>query len=454
MAQSNSRTDFGSLEKSLPSSGDAERMVLGSIQLENAVLSQATEAGLTDDDFFIPSNGRIYAAMLRLTGQEMAIDPITLGNELERTGELEKVGGLAYISGLFDGAPRSSSIESYVRIVKDKAILRNLIKAAHLVEMRAFDDDLPVNEQLQRAQQLFLDIRDGRQVRQWHQVGDIAMHRLDAIEARRGKPMLGVPTGFYDLDAMMLGLEPKTLMIIGARPSMGKSSLMMDIAQNVANDSDSPDSPVAVFSIEMSKESVVDRMLASNAGVNGQAVRTGLLGTDGLRKVLYAAGDLAKCPVFIDDSGEMTLAAMRRQLIQMRAQHGNPKLIAVDYLQLMTGDNQRDSRNDEVWKFSRGLKQIAKEFNAPVVALAQLSRDVERRPNKRPQNSDLRDSGGLEQDADVIAFIYRDEVYNPETEKQNIAEIILTKQRNGPLGTVELVFNKSQTKFTNLQRYE
>lgn len=442
------------LEKSLPANTEAEQMILGVVILENKTLAQAVDGGLTPDDFFLPSHGKIYAAMLRLAAEEGGgIDPTTLSEELRRVGELDRVGGPAFIASLFDGVPRFSNIEKYVRIVKEKFILRQLIGAAHQVEMRAFDDEEAVSEQLQKAQALFLDIRDGRQKRQWHHVGNIAAERLAAIEQRTGKPMLGIPTGFYDLDSMLLGLEPKTLIIVGARPSMGKSALMMDICEYAALNEEDYGNPVAVFSIEMSKEQIVDRMLASRAEINGQLIRSGNIGKDDWRRAMFTTGELANCPVLIDDSGEMTLQAMRQQLIQLRAEHGNPKLIAVDYLQLMTGDRgSRDSRNDEVWKFSRGLKQIAKEFDCPVLALAQLSRDLERRPNKRPVMSDLRDSGGLEQDGDVVMFIYRDEVYHPETEKQNIAEIIVAKQRNGPIGTVELVFNKQRTRFYNLMR--
>ncbi|MDX2043296.1 MAG: replicative DNA helicase [Acidobacteriota bacterium] len=461
MAGNGSGGDF-TLEKSLPSNVDAERMILGVILLDNVTINQAAEH-LKPEDFFLPSHRRIFEKMLKLYEEGQGIDPLTLQEELRRAGELDQVGGPAYIASLFDGVPRFSNIESYVKIVKGKGMLRRLVGAGNQIMQMAFDDeDLP-EDILDRAERLILSIAEDRIKQGFAHIGDVAEKQLHTIEevAARQEVVTGIATGFTDLDYMTSGLQRGDLIIVAARPSMGKTAFSLNIAQNAALGQDSSGrvhegrqkAVVGVFSLEMSKEQLVQRLMCSQAQVDAHRLRSGMLNKDDWRKLALAVGELSQADIFLDDTPGINTLEVRAKARRLKNEQKRLDLLIIDYLQLMSGKSGRsESRQQEVSQISRELKILAKELEVPLIALSQLSRATETRTDHRPQLSDLRESGSIEQDADVVMFIYREEVYKPETERQNIAEIIIGKQRNGPIGNVELVFRKALTRFHDLSR--
>ncbi len=440
-----------SLERALPSNIDAERMILGVILLDNNVVNQALER-LKPDDFFLGSHRLIFEKMIGLVEQGRAIDPITLQEELRRSGELEAVGGIAYIASLFDGVPRFSNLDSYIRIVKGKATLRRLINASNQIMALAFDEEDDPETILDEAERKIFSIAEDRIRQGFVHIGEVAGRQLKVIDEIAGREQLvtGIATGFRDLDYMTSGLQRGDLIIVAARPSMGKTAFSMNIAQNAAlhTQHHGARAVVGVFSLEMSKEQLVQRMLCSQARVDAHRLRTGMLSRDDWRRLGMAVGDLSEVNIFLDDTPGITVLEMRAKARRLMNEQRALDLLIVDYLQLMTGRGRQESRQQEVSQISRELKMLAKELNVPLIALSQLSRAPETRTgNHKPQLSDLRESGSIEQDADVVMFIYREEVYKQETEKQNIAEIIIGKQRNGPIGSIELVFLKSLTRF-------
>jgi replicative DNA helicase len=438
------------LDKPMPSNVEAERLILGVILLDNSTINQAAER-LKPDDFFLPSHKRIYEKMLYLYEQGRAIDPVTLQEELRRAGELEQVGGAAYVASLFDGVPRFSNIDNYTRITKGKSTMRRLIHAASQVMTMALDGEDEPELILDEAERLILSIAEDRIKQGFTPLSEVVEGQLKYIEEIAGRDQLitGIATGFTDLDYMTSGLQRGDLIIVAARPSMGKTAFCLNVAQNAAmrQQHHGEKAVVGFFSLEMSKEQLVNRLLCSQARIDAHRLRSGMLSKDDWRRLALAVGELSDVKIFLDDTPGMSVLEMRAKARRLRNEQKALDLIVIDYMQLMSGRGRIESRQQEVSQISRELKMLAKELNVPLIALSQLSRAPEARTGSRPQLSDLRESGSIEQDADVVMFIYREEYYKPETEKQNIAEIIIGKQRNGPTGAVELVFLKQLTRF-------
>lgn len=437
------------LAGSLPANVEAERSILGSILLDNLAYNQAAEH-LKPEDFLLDSHRRIYARMVDLAEASHSIDLITLSEELGRHAELEAIGGAAYISGLLDGVPDRPSIEHYIRIVRDKALLRGLIHTATAAIARASEQADSAEEILNDAEAQIFQLSEKRIGRGFMGVQEIIKESFGSIDAllQRGRRITGLETHYADLDEMTSGLQKSDLVIIAARPSMGKTSFAMNIAENAAIDDGKT---VAVFSLEMSKEALLQRMLCSVARVDAHKFRTGSLWQDDMRKIAQAVEKLSQAPIFIDDTPGITVSEMRAKARRLFQSKGTLDLVVVDYLQLMSGGGKRyENRTQEVSAISRGLKALAKELRVPVVALSQLSRAPESRGSgdHRPQLADLRESGSIEQDADVVAFIFREEIYKPDDPAlEGMAELIIRKQRNGPTGTVKLAFLKNSTRF-------
>ncbi len=445
-------TDY-SIGASLPANVEAERSILGAILLENLAYNQAAEH-LRPEDFFLDSHRRIYSRMIDLAETSRPIDMITLVEELDRKKELEAVGDVGYVSGLVDGVPDRPSIESYIRIVRDKALLRGLIHAANSAIARASEHADPAEEILNDAEATIFGLSEKRIGRGFMGVQEIVKESFGSVDnlLQRGQRITGLATHYEVLDEMTSGLQPSDLVIIAARPSMGKTAFAMNIAENAAiNDG----KVVGIFSLEMSREALLLRMLCSSARVDSHKMRTGSLWREDMDKVVHAMDRLANAPIFIDDTPGISLSEMRAKARRLQQSQERLDLLIVDYLQLMSGGSARryENRTQEVSAISRGLKALAKELRVPVVALSQLSRAPESRGSgdHRPQLADLRESGAIEQDADLVMFIFREEVYKPDDpELEGRAEIIIAKQRNGPTGRVKLAFLKRSTRFENL----
>ena len=444
-------TDY-SLAHTLPANVEAERSILGAILLDNHAFNEAAEH-LKAEDFSLDSHRRIYSRMVELADSSRPIDLITLAEELDRCKELEAIGEVAYLSSLLDGVPDRPSIEHYIKIVRDKALLRGLIHAANGAIARAAEQADPAEEILNDAEAAIFQLSEKRIGRGFMGVQEIVKESFGSVDAllQRGQRITGLETHYTDLDEKTSGLQPSDLIIIAARPSMGKTSLALNIAENV---SIIDQKVVAVFSLEMSREALLQRLLCSLARVDSHKFRTGSLWKDDLNKVHHALEQLVNAPIFIDDTPGIALSEMRAKARRLMQSQGRLDLIIVDYLQLMSGGSRRyENRTQEVSAISRGLKGLAKELSVPLVALSQLSRAPESRgsTDHRPQLADLRESGSIEQDADVVAFIFREEVYKPDDpELDGIAELIIRKQRNGPTGTIKMAFLKGSTRFDSL----
>jgi replicative DNA helicase len=443
-------TDYISAQ-SLPANIEAERSILGAILLDNLAYNQAAEH-LKPEDFLLDSHRRIYSRMMDLAESSRAIDHLTLAEELQRHAEFEPIGGYAYISGLLDGVPDRPSIEHYIKIVRDKAMLRGIISISTAAIARASDQSDLAEEVLNDTEAQIFALSEKRIGRGFMGVQEIVRESFGSIDAllQRGQRITGLATHFDDLDAVTCGLQRSDLVIIAARPSMGKTAFAMNIAENAAIEDGKT---VAVFSLEMSKEALLQRMLCSVAKVDSHRFRTGSLWQDDTRKVQRAMEKLAQAPIFIDDTPGIAVGEMRAKARRLKQSKGALDLIVVDYLQLMSGGGKRyENRTQEVSAISRGLKALAKELAVPVVALSQLSRAPESRGgDHRPQLSDLRESGSIEQDADIVMFIFREEIYKPDdVELNGIAELIIGKQRNGPIGKIKLAFQKNFTCFGSL----
>ncbi|MEQ1868588.1 MAG: replicative DNA helicase [Vicinamibacterales bacterium] len=443
--------DAVAAERTLPHNLEAERSVLGAILLHNDVFNIAAEF-IDSADFYRDAHRRIWDKMVKLAERGDAIDFITLKEELTRSGDLDEIGGPAYLAALVDGVPRSTNVGHYARIIKEKSTLRNLIFASHKILASAYDGEEDADVILDQAEHQIFAIADDKVSDGFVSMRDLAATSLDTIEALQSKKELitGVPTGFTDLDEMTSGLQKGDLIIVAARPSMGKTSLVMNIAQHVGTKTDMT---VGVFSLEMSKEQLFLRMLTSEARIDAHRLRGGFLGERDWGKLSQAIGTLSEAKIFIDDTASIGVLEMRAKCRRLASQHGL-HLIIIDYIQLMQGRGKFENRTLELASISRSMKGLAKELSVPVVVLSQLSRAPEARSDHRPQLSDLRESGALEQDADVVAFIYREEQYadknNPPPEALGTAEIIIGKQRNGPTGVVKLAFLKEYTRFENL----
>jgi replicative DNA helicase len=439
------------LERPLPHSADAERAILGAILLDNSFVNQAIEL-LRPDDFYVRAHQHVFRAMINLSERGSEINPILLGEELRREGVLEQVGGVAFISELTYGLPHFANVAAYAKVVKDKSVLRQLVKVANKVTSEALEEEDEAEVILDHAEQMIFALADERTRQGFSHIKPVADHLLEKVQEMAGRPVMltGLTSGFNDLDQKTSGLQPSDLIIIAARPSMGKTAFCLNVAQNAAIKAGAV---VGIFSLEMSKESLVMRMLSSEARVDAHRFRTGYLSRDEWARLAGALGTLADAKIFVDDTPGISVLEMRAKARRLAAEQKRLDLIVVDYLQLMSGGGRRtESRQQEVSQISRELKGLAKELNVPLIALSQLSRAAETRTDHRPQLSDLRESGAIEQDADVVGFIYREEYYNSTDENSNKAEIIIAKQRNGPTGTVDLAFIKEFTRFEDMWR--
>jgi replicative DNA helicase len=438
--------------RTLPHNLDAEKSVLGAILIHNDAFNSAAEV-IDSRDFFRDAHRRIFDRMVALSERGGAIDFVTLKEELSRAGELDEVGGPAYIASLADGVPRSANVEYYAKIVKEKSTLRSLIHSANKILTEAYEAEEEPDLLLDEAERAIFAIAEDRIRQGFVPLRDLVQSSFATIEKLQQHKGLvtGVPTGFVDLDEMTSGLQPSDLILVAARPSMGKTSFVLNIAQHVGT---STDMTVGFFSLEMSKEQLFMRMLTSEARIDAHRFRTGYLNEKDYGRLSHALGTLAEARVFIDDTASIGVLEMRAKARRLKAEHGLHLLI-IDYIQLMQGRGRFESRQTELASISRSLKGLAKELGVPIVALSQLSRAPETRSDHRPQLSDLRESGALEQDADVVMFIFREEQYrdadgNPNQEAEGTAEIIIGKQRNGPVGTAKLAFIKEHTRFENL----
>src|SRR2546423_964274 len=434
--------------QALPVNVEAERAILGAILLDNLAYNQAAEH-LKAEDFLLDSHRRIYSRMVDLADSSRSIDMITLAEELSRKSELETIGGAAYVSGLLDGVPDRPSIENYIKIVRDKSLLRSLIHTATAAIARASEQSDAAEEILNDTEAQIFQLSEKRIGRGFMGVQEIIRESFGSVDAflQRGSRITGLETHYVDLDEKTSGLQKSDLIIVAGRPSMGKTSFAMNIAENVAIEDGKT---VAVFSLEMSKEALLQRMLCSVARVDAHKFRTGSLWQDDMRKITRALEQLGEAPIFIDDTPGITISEMRAKARRLLQSKGSLDLIVVDYLQLMSGGGKRyENRTQEVSAISRGLKGLAKELAVPVVALSQLSRAPESRGgDHRPQLADLRESGSIEQDADIVMFIFREEVYKQDDpELRGKAEIIISKQRNGPVGKFDLAFLHHSTRF-------
>lgn len=434
-------------ERTLPHNLEAERSVLGAILVHNDAFNVAAEL-VDSGDFFRDAHRRVFDKMVDLNERGQAIDLVTLKDELVRSGDLDDVGGAAYIAALVDGVPRSTNVEHYARIVKERATLRNLIQSANRILGLAYRAEEDADTLLDQAEQEIFSIAEGNIHTGFVPLSDLVEGSFTAIEQlQEHKGLLtGVPSGFVDIDNLTSGFQPSDLVIIAARPSMGKTSFALNVAQHVGIKTDRS---VGLFSLEMSKEQLFMRMLTAEAEVDSHRFRGGFLSEGDYGRLSTALGRLADAKVFIDDSAGLGVLEMRAKARRLKAEHGLD-LLVIDYLQLMQGRGRFENRTQELASISRALKSLAKELNVPVLALSQLSRAPESRSDRRPQLSDLRESGALEQDADVVLFIFREEQYDPTPENENLAELIIGKQRNGPTGTVRLAFLKQHTRFANL----
>ncbi|MBU1701485.1 MAG: replicative DNA helicase [Candidatus Eisenbacteria bacterium] len=435
-----------------PQNIDAEVAVLGAMLLAPEAVHRAEEI-LTEDVFYRESNRRVFNAIVALSERSEAADIITVTEELRRQGCLEEVGGASYVATLVDAVSTAANIEYHSKLVVDKAVLRRLITAATQIVEKAYTAGEPPAEIVDWAEQLMFGITSMGQRREFVPIKELLTHTFEIIQElyEQKRVVTGVPTGYQDLDRMTAGFQPSDLIIIAGRPSMGKTSLALNMAENAAI---KHKLPVAIFSLEMSRDQLVQRLLCSQAHVEAHRLRTGFLKESEWPLLTDAAGRLAEAPIYIDDTPGISLMEMRAKARRLKAKF-DLKMLIVDYLQLARGYQNPESRQQEISQISRGLKSLAKELEVPVVALSQLSRAVEARENRRPVLSDLRESGAIEQDADVVMFIYREEVYKPDKEEvKGIAEIIIGKHRNGPTGTIPLAFLNQFTRFESLARID
>jgi replicative DNA helicase len=439
----------GVAERTLPHNLEAERSVLGAILIHNDAFNLAAEI-ISGADFYRDAHRRIFERMTSLSERNEAVDFVTLREALARGGELDEVGGPAYVASLADGVPRATNVEYYARIVKEKATLRNLIYAANKIIGNAYGADQESDVVLDEAEAAIFAVADDRIKEGFVPMRDLVKESFPKIEQlfEQKRLITGVPSGFVDLDGMTRGFQPGDLVIVAARPSMGKTSLVLNVAQHVATQ---PDHAVGFFSLEMSKESLFLRLLTSEAQIDSHRLMSGAIGQRDYGRISHALETLSAMRLFIDDTAGIGVLEMRAKARRLRAEHGL-SLLVVDYIQLMTGRGRFENRTLELAAISRSLKGLAKELNVPIIVLSQLCRAPESRSDLRPQLSDLRESGALEQDADVVVMIYRDDAYNrdPNNPEAGTAELIVATQRNGPTGLVKLAFLREQTRFASL----
>lgn len=433
-----------------PQNLDAEKSLLGAVLIDEETISDISEH-VTAKDFYEKRHSIIFGAMMRLYEKHQPVDLLTLTDELKRKKELDSIGGSAYLTELTNYVPTAAHAEAYAELVAQKAVRRRLIKASGEISELGYNEETTTEELLEKAEAELFSVSDQTLKQDIVSIESILTESFDRMEElHRNKGALrGVRTGYQDLDNMTAGLQRSDLVVLASRPAMGKTTLVTNLAYNVATIAKQP---VLFFSLEMSKEQLVDRMLADASGVDAWNIRTGNLSDDDFSKLSEAMGELAEAPIFIDDTPGLSVLEMRTKA--RRANHEQPLgLVILDYLQLMQGSGRVNSnRVQEVGEISRGLKLIARELNVPVIALSQLSRSVEARSPQIPQLADLRESGSIEQDADIVMFIYREAYYNPETERENITDLYIAKHRNGPTGKIELYFHPERLRFMSLDR--
>jgi replicative DNA helicase len=447
MINSDTTINDSQIERLPPQSLDAEQAVLGALLVSGDGVARIVD--IVEPEFFYrKAHQVIYAAMLDLFDKNEPIDIVTVSQYLKDEGKLDNVGGRQYITDLSLSVATTANLEYYAKVVQEKALLRLLIKAGTEIVSSCYEET-EADVALDKAEHMIFSLAQRRNMQQLMHIKHIVESSFQKIEERyeNRDTLSGVSSGFYDLDAMTSGFQASDLVIIAARPSMGKTAFVLNIAQHVAVEQNLP---VAVFSLEMSKEQLVQRMLCAEAKIDANRLRTGLMHTNDWTHLAMAMGRLGEAPIYIDDSAMVNALEIRAKCRRLKSEmKGQLGLVVIDYIQLMQGRKVTDNRVQEVSEISRSLKQLAREINVPVLALSQLSRAVEARQNKRPMLSDLRESGSIEQDADIVMFIYRDEYYNPESEQRGEAEIIIAKQRNGPTGTADLLFQSSITRFLN-----
>lgn len=436
-----------------PQFPEGERAILGGVLIDNDAVPKVL-AVLSPDDFYREAHRLVFKAITELFENNEPVDWLTLTSKLKDQGLLETVGGTPFLTELIDDVPTAANILHYAMVVKEKALLRNMISSATEIITRCYEDHSSIDEFVDEAEQIMFSIGESRIQAGFHHIGPVVKSSIGTIESLyyRKENITGVASGFKDLDMLTAGFQPSDLIIIAGRPSMGKTSLALNVATNAALESGVP---TAVFSLEMSKEQIALRILCAKAKVNLKSLRTGYLSQEDWSRLILAAGTVSDSPMYIDDTPAINTLEIRAKARRLKKE-ANLGLIIVDYLQLMKGATKTDSREKEISEISRSLKALAKELRLPVIALSQLNRKVEERPNKRPQLADLRESGAIEQDADVILFVYRDEVYNksPENPKKGEAELIVGKQRNGPIGLVTCHFDSNYSSFRPLTRQE
>lgn len=434
-----------------PHDTEAEQAVLGSMLTDQDAVLDAIEV-LKPEDFYRDDNKYIYEAILNLYNKAEPIDIITVKSELISMKKFEVVGGFEYLGVLPDKVPLVANVERYIKIVEEKSLLRQLIKASNELIDLGYAQNEEVEDIMDQAEKKIFDIMQGKNQKGFSVIKDVLIESFAQIEKlyNQKEPITGVPTGFSDLDYKTAGLHNSDLILIAARPAMGKSAFALNIAAHAAINNKVP---VAIFNLEMSKSQLVNRMLCSEAMVDSNKIRTGKIEEDDWTKLATALGPLSEAPIYIDDTAGITVAEIRAKCRKLKLEK-NIGLVVIDYLQLIQGSGKRNSsREQEISEISRSLKILAKELDIPVIALSQLSRAAEQRADHRPMLSDLRESGAIEQDADIVMFLYRDDYYNPDSEKKNIAEVILAKHRAGSTGTVELLWMGNYTKFANIERY-
>lgn len=430
-----------------PQNLEAEKAVLGAMLIADEAIGRVLE--ILDPAFFYEmAHQKVFGAVLKLYSDKKNVDIITLSDQLKSEGLLEEIGGVTYLSQLVDMVPTSANVEHYAHIVKEKAIQRRLIQNATEIINRSFETDVDVDELVDSAERLIFEIATARQKQNAVHVKDVIKNTIALIDQlyQRKEVVTGVPSGFAEFDKMTSGLQKSDLVIIAGRPSMGKSALAASMAEYAAIEKKIG---VAMFSLEMSKEQLVQRMLCSHARVDAHKVRSGFLSPSDWPHLTAAAGKLSSAPIFVDDTPAISALELRAKARRLISKHPEIQLLVVDYLQLMRASHRTDSRQQEISEISRSLKALARELSIPVIAISQLSRAVESRQDHRPQLSDLRESGAIEQDADVVVLLMREEYYSPTEENKGKAEIIIAKQRNGPTGSIVLTFIKEQVRFAN-----
>ena len=439
------------LGKIPPNDIEAEQAILGCMLTDKDAVISAVEI-LKEDDFYREDNKAIYAAIMNLYNKAEPIDIITVKAELASIGKLESVGGLEYLAELPEKVPTTANIDKYIKIVEEKSVLRSLIKTSNELITLGYDDTQEVDDIINIAEKKVFNLMQNRNQKGYTPIKDVLVDTFAQLEQlyNQKQQITGVPTGFLDLDYKTSGLHKSDLVLIAARPAMGKSAFAINIASNAAVRAKTP---VVIFSLEMSKEQIVNRILCSEAMVDSNKIRTGKVEEDDWVKLAGTLGPLSEAEIYIDDTPGISITEIRAKCRKLKLEK-NIGLVVIDYLQLVQGTSKKNnSREQEISEISRSLKILAKEIDVPVIALSQLSRAAEQRPDHRPMLSDLRESGAIEQDADIVMFLYRDDYYNPDTEKKNIAEVIIAKHRAGSTGTVELLWLSNFTKFANIERY-